>query len=257
MKAYVINQQQLGQSIAAVAVALIISFSLGYFAGSATGENETESHIENNTLNAADPVESPAGDDEAAEKKTKVEAKQPGDKNKKSGTEDVKEKKSENTASSPTKPAASPQPETASRAKKSTVEKQSVVKKVSPEKVVSKPVAPVKSAKSVVSTPEVKPASNRDAISTDNRPQKTDSSSASRAYSIQAGMFASKNNAQSFVEKLSAEKFEAYVTDFVSSDGAVKYNVRVGRYEERDIAREKLKEYQKFFSTPAYVVIAQ
>jgi len=78
-----------------------------------------------------------------------------------------------------------------------------------------------------------------------------------RLYSIQAGMFASRNNAESFIEKLAVEKFEAYVSDFVSTSGAVKYNVRVGRFDERDKAREKLKEYQKFFSTPAYVVISQ
>ena len=87
--------------------------------------------------------------------------------------------------------------------------------------------------------------------------QKLDQIDNKRAYSIQAGMFASKNNAESFIKKLAVEKFEAYVSDFVSTSGAVKYNVRVGRFEERNKAREKLKEYQKFFSTPAYVVISQ
>lgn len=78
-----------------------------------------------------------------------------------------------------------------------------------------------------------------------------------RLYSIQAGMFASKTNAQSFIEKLSEKDFAAYVAEFVSSDGAVKYNVRVGHFASREQARDRLKDYQQIFSTPAYVVIAQ
>ncbi len=78
-----------------------------------------------------------------------------------------------------------------------------------------------------------------------------------RFYSVQAGMFASKNNAMGFIEELAAKDFEAYVTDFVSSSGTTKYNVRVGRFEERNQAREVLREFQKSFASPAYVVITQ
>jgi cell division septation protein DedD len=78
-----------------------------------------------------------------------------------------------------------------------------------------------------------------------------------RVYSIQTGMFASKTNAQSFIDKLSEKNFAAYVAEFVSSDGAVKYNVRVGHFPSREQARERLKDYQRLFSSPAYVVIAQ
>jgi cell division septation protein DedD len=70
-------------------------------------------------------------------------------------------------------------------------------------------------------------------------------------------MFASKTNAQSFIDKLSEKNFAAYVAEFVSSDGAVKYNVRVGHFPSREEARERLKDYQQLFSSPAYVVIAQ
>ncbi len=76
-----------------------------------------------------------------------------------------------------------------------------------------------------------------------------------RHYSIQAGMFASKVNAASFINKLAEKNFEAYVSDFISTSGTVKYNVRVGRFEQRDQARELLREFQKSFSSPAYVVI--
>ena len=70
-------------------------------------------------------------------------------------------------------------------------------------------------------------------------------------------MFASETNANSFIEKLSAKQFDAYVSSFVSSSGAIKYNVRVGKFEQRDQARVLLDDFQKAFSSPAYVVIAQ
>ena len=85
------------------------------------------------------------------------------------------------------------------------------------------------------------------AVTTDNQ----------RFYAVQVGMFSSKGNAQNFVEKLSEKKFEAHVSDFVSSSGSTKYNVRIGRFQERDEARALLREFQNFFTTPAYVVIAQ
>jgi len=78
-----------------------------------------------------------------------------------------------------------------------------------------------------------------------------------RNYSIQAGMFASEVNANSFIEKLKIKQFDAYVSDFVSSSGATKYNVRVGKFEQREQARLVLKEFQKSFSSPAYVVITK
>jgi len=78
-----------------------------------------------------------------------------------------------------------------------------------------------------------------------------------KVYSIQAGMFASEANANSFIDKLADKKFDAYVSSFMSNSGATKYNVRVGRFAERDQARLLLKEFQKSFSSPAYVVITR
>ena len=83
----------------------------------------------------------------------------------------------------------------------------------------------------------------------------TDQTSDRRYYSVQAGMFASKMNAGSFIEKLEEKNFDAYMSDFISTSGAIKYNVRVGRFEQRDQARALLREFQKSFSSPAYVVI--
>jgi len=82
------------------------------------------------------------------------------------------------------------------------------------------------------------------------------SQSPRRSYSIQAGMFASKVNARSFIDKLAEKNFKAYVSNFVSTSGTVKYNVRVGRFEQREQARVLLRKFQQSFSSPAYVVIS-
>ncbi len=93
--------------------------------------------------------------------------------------------------------------------------------------------------------------------SSGNPSDDTVTSNNKRYYSVQAGMFASKTNAMSFIDELAEKQFEAHVTDFISSSGATKYNVRVGRFEERNQARELLREFQKSFTSPAYVVITQ
>lgn len=105
--------------------------------------------------------------------------------------------------------------------------------------------------------PEPEPVVAKAEVPAKKPAQPPATSSNQRVYSIQAGMFASKTNAQSFIDKLSEKDFAAYVAEFVSSDGAVKYNVRVGHFPSREEARERLKDYQRLFSSPAYVVIAQ
>jgi len=66
------------------------------------------------------------------------------------------------------------------------------------------------------------------------------SQSPRRSYSIQAGMFASKVNARSFIDKLAEKNFKAYVSNFVSTEQA----------------RVLLRKFQQSFSSPAYVVIS-
>jgi len=78
---------------------------------------------------------------------------------------------------------------------------------------------------------------------------------ADKTYSIQVGMFASRPNAEKFVEKLKLSDFDVYLEDFISSSGQKKYNVRLGPYTERALAKDKMALYKQSNTTPAYIVI--
>ena len=76
-----------------------------------------------------------------------------------------------------------------------------------------------------------------------------------KSYSVQVGMFASKPNAEKFVSDLKGNGFEVYLGEFKSSDGVEKYNVRLGPYAERVMARDNMSLYKQSYTTPAYIVI--
>jgi cell division septation protein DedD len=140
---------------------------------------------------------------------------------------------------------------TAAEAEKKSQPEVKTEQKTTQQKSEPKPAQPTAKAAQVTKKP-----GQAVAVKTASAKQ-TPPASNQRAYSIQAGMFASKTNAHSFIDKLRDKKFAAYVSEFVSSDGAVKYNVRVGHFPSREQARERLKDYQQLFSSPAYVVLAQ
>ena len=263
MKAYVIDQDELKQYIFIAIIALLLSFSFGYIVGD--GQDADSQRIPEKAIDSADTdLSSPL----AMKKDTKVSAdkvenkivqkdlkKSKPEKKKEIKKKEVKKKpqakkqiaaKKTSSKKSESKPAITQKKKPVVQKKTVDKDKKSTVAKSKPEEATAKAASADKklSEKQASTSPPVS-AVGQDKI--DNK----------RSYSIQAGMFASKNNAESFIEKLAVENFEAYVSDFVSTSGAVKYNVRVGRFEERNKARERLKEYQKYFSTPAYVVISQ
>lgn len=271
MSVFVINEDQIKKIIFAFVAAVIISFLLGYFTGSGNlfesdssdqfdnlQKNQTseESQVKNDqTGSALKPEEKDAledkniADKEAAEKKAtekksaekKSEAKKIAEKKKadrkaaekKKAAEKrlAEKKKAENKAAKKKLEEAKKQAEIKEAARKKQAEKDAVVDDVS---------------QTLINT------SDADVLSENTN---VEAVSGSRFYSIQAGMFASESNADSFIEKLSEKQFDAYVSSFVSSSGATKYNVRVGKFEKRDQARTLLKKFQKSFSSPAYVVI--
>jgi len=259
MKAYVIDQDELKQYIVIAIVALLLSFSFGYIVGDG---QDADSH------RSPEKIIDPATTDLSSPLAMKKDAKVSADKvENKTVQKDLKKAKSEQKKEIKKKPpqknktvatkTSNKKPDKKSakiEKKKPAVQKKTVYKDKKP--TVTKP-KPKEATAKVASTD--KPSSEKQANPTSppTSAVEQDQIDNKRSYSIQAGMFASRNNAESFIEKLAVEKFEAYVSDFVSTSGAVKYNVRVGRFEERDKAREKLKEYQKYFSTPAYVVISQ
>jgi cell division septation protein DedD len=79
----------------------------------------------------------------------------------------------------------------------------------------------------------------------------------SSGYSVQAGMFANKENAEKYVDRLNESGFDAFVVNFVSSSGKQKYNVRFGNFTQRNDASVKMTEYKKLFTTPAYIVFSK
>jgi len=259
MKAYVIDQDELKQYIFIAIIALLLSFSFGYIVGDgqdADAQRSPEKVSDSTITDLSSPL--------AMKKDAKVSANKVENK---TVQKDLKQAKSEKKKEVKKKP---PQKNTAvakktsskksdskpaiTQNKKSTVQKKTVDKDKKP--TVTKP-KPKESAAKVASTDKPSSEKQTKPTSPSTSTVEQDQIDNKRSYSIQAGMFASRNNAESFIEKLAVENFEAYVSDFVSTSGAVKYNVRVGRFEERNKAREKLKEYQKYFSTPAYVVISQ
>jgi len=259
MKAYVIDQGELKQYIFIAIIALVLSFAFGYIVGD--GQDDDAQGMPEKTIDtAATDSSSPL----PINKDANVTADKAGDK---TAQKDLKKAKSEKKKETKKKP---PQkPKTAvkktsskisdSKPAKAVKKKPSVKKKIVEKEKKSAPIKPKTKEPAVTAvsadkksiekstSPRTEPVDAKEQGQVDNK----------RLYSIQAGMFASRKNAENFIEKLAVEKFEAYVSDFVSTSGAVKYNVRVGRFEERNKAREKLKEYQKYFSTPAYVVISQ
>jgi len=259
MKAYVIDQAQLKQYIFIAIASLVLSFVFGYVVGDNQNTVSQETSKKDIDTAATDTPLPQAVKKDAdsltakTEKKTvqkdpvKAKLEKKKETTKKTSQKNKAVVKQSSTKKSESKPA------TAEK-KKAVVQKKPVVKDV--KSTSTKPKA-IETAAKAVSSKE-KPLQK----STSTAPKSAETTvqdqfDNKRLYSIQAGMFASKQNAESFIEKLAVEKFEAYVSDFVSTSGAVKYNVRVGRFEERTKARERLKEYQKFFSTPAYVVISQ
>jgi len=254
MKAYVIDQDELKQYIFIAIVALLLSFAFGYIVGdgqNADSQINPEKIIDSTTTNLSSPLEMKKNAKISADK---VENKTVQKDLKKAKPENKKEIKKKPPQKNKTvaKKTSSQKPDSKpaiTQNKKSTVQKKTADKDKKSEATKSKSK---ETAAKVASTDKQTNTQSQaaNAIEQDQIENK-------RSYSIQAGMFASRNNAESFIEKLAVENFDAYVSDFVSTSGAVKYNVRVGRFEERNKAREKLKEYQKYFSTPAYVVISQ
>ena len=242
MNAYVINDEQIKQYILIAVASLIVAFFMGYFVGLPNDIEQNEmAPLVHKELNGQADKEKEV----IKENKTEINsAKSNKNKEKNKYIKDVKKKVENKKQANKIKP---------------TLTKVKVVKvkPIKPIVVKSKPKI-IKSTKASikpgVSKPTVNPVTKK-AIK--NQVSKSILASANKFYSIQAGMFASKTNAQSFIEKIALKKYDAYISDFLSSSGTVKYNVRIGRFEQRDKARKLLKDFQKSFSTPAYVVITQ
>lgn len=271
MNAYVIDQKQLKRYVLEIVVALVIAFSLGFALGlqqSSVNDDikqaeqakvlDKDSHAKMEESSDAEKkyLKGKAADKKTAESnekvKTAAEAKQKIEQEKIQQEKLALKKLAE-------KKLAKQKLEKEKKAKQKLAREKLAKEKLAKEKLAREKIAKQKQAKAELDKKklEAKPSAATSSSAIPPPVAVKSTASAKRVFSIQAGMFASKTNAESFIEKLEAKKFEAYVSDFESSGGTTKYNVRVGKFDDRGKARELLKEFQKSFSSPAYVVIAQ
>lgn len=275
MKAYVLNHDEIKQYILIIVLALIVSFSLGFYLGGrdsgALNEGADLSVAESSDAIDIKPDSNMSSETLAAESensklitqdKADIKDKKPEVKKPEPVKKPVEKKKVEKKIVENKKPAKKEtiKDEVAKTVAEKTVVKKEAVTENKPQTTQAKIIAqqPDKpdTKKSVTNQGAEVSSSQNDAADNSAKPVITIKSD-QRIYSIQVGMFASKSNAESFIEKLTEKDFDAYVSDFVSSSGTTKYNVRIGQFEQRDQARDLLKEFKKSFSSPAYVVIAQ
>ena len=78
-----------------------------------------------------------------------------------------------------------------------------------------------------------------------------------RHYAVQVGMFANRDNAQKLVYELVDDGYDAYMDEFTASDGALKYNVRFGRFADRASVQSRLADYKREYASPAYIIITK
>ncbi len=246
MRVFVINEDQVKQYILISVAVIIVVFLSGYFIGaqtiSVTGKSDQSEAAEN--------IKTPVSDEKLVKPEPILTAS-------KDTPPEVDGKKLQNQkiANKKVKPEKTTKKKPEVRKQVKSPEKNRNIKKVVTSKTIKKKeILKNKPEKSNLQQ------KNITALSATNQQLSTAGQinkpiTAAKKYSIQAGMFASKVNADSFIKKLAEKQFDAYISDFESSSGAIKYNVRVGSFESRDQARQLLKEFQKSFFSPAYVVI--
>ncbi len=263
MKTYLISQEQIKQFVVLLVIAMLAVFFAGYYLG---GQGQKGSSMSAKNIDITNAVDT--------EVDTRILENSPA--NIKDNTEKAKSEQNETTQKNKVVNAAVSQKadshktdDNKKKAEQQAIERKKAEKKKAEKRKVEKKKAEEKTRKEAAKKAEArKKSAQKDKASkaaTLKQPEKTPQLSVissvnlkpgQRYYSIQAGMFASKVNASSFIDKLAEKDFKAYVSNFVSTSGAIKYNVRVGRFEKRQQARVLLREFQKHFSSPAYVVIS-
>ena len=267
MTPYVIDKQKQLTIYLLFVLGIIISFGLGFVFGFKIANPgsmldslpaieqpaEAEQPVEENTTDETD--DSKKKPDETIDKKSQEE-KASDQKKTVSQTNKPKAVETKKTASSQTQQ----KKEIKSTAAKPVATPQKTPVTVSqPVKTVEKPVVKVAQ---ITSPPAANPVSveavkEKQNTETDNTEKTTADNTDKKKphYSVQAGLFASRDNAVTFLDELLSNGFDAYLLDFVSSSGDVKYNVRFGRSDDRDVTKKRLEEFRQAFNTPAYIVI--
>ncbi len=257
MKAFVVNEDQIIKATIGAVIVVALTFSAAFYLGYSYAHKTESVNIDENGVEKNQ--QQLKSSEENGQKVSKLDKKtEPSIKNKGSKTSKSTDKKSTNK---PPKKKAEKKKSTEQKAsKKKDVKKKDSLKNKKQAKKSTPKSAQAKSDRQQAKTTDKKKTLNK-AVDTPSSAQlekeKSNSKLVEKYYSIQAGMFSNEVNANSFIEKLSAKKYDAYLVGFESSAGGTKYNVRVGKFESREAASELLDKFQKSFSSPAYVVITQ
>ncbi|MDH5484394.1 MAG: SPOR domain-containing protein [Gammaproteobacteria bacterium] len=251
MTPYVIDQQKQNQIAILLIVLLAVSFALGY----AFGFQNAKIDMSDTIAQAQEKIVIPDDATQGKESTASVDIPE---------QVETSVNKDSTAAGKKTRPAVVKKEVTTGTGKKQpVVKKQTIVAKPvklpaeKPPVVKAKPI--VKPKPEVVNKPVapeiIPPVPVVSAIQEQEDSVATQATDKSQRYSIQAGMFEGRDNALKFIDELKTSGFEAYLRDFVSSSGSVKYNVRVGDFDERQQVEETLVTFKQKFTSPAYIVI--
>lgn len=255
MSPYVIDGKKRAEYIYLFFIFITISFGLGYTLGYLHGVPAEESSVTGALQPSSDTADVTAPLQPVAESGTKDQENIP---------EDIDSSRDDNANDSPevaaknpqtnTKqqaaPATPPQPAPAKAAVKETVKPQ----KVTPESMpaVSKTTIQSSNKSSAPENEKTIEESSKTSPATEAMADAVDNSM--KHYLIQVGLFSSKENASAFVAQLESNGFKAFYERFTSTSGDEKYNVRLGPFTEKEMAQERLAEFQKSHDTSAYIL---
>jgi cell division protein FtsN len=239
MTPYVIDKSKRREYFLFFAFFTIISFSLGYFFGYQKAQSDS-------LINTIPPVAEKSAVEESAalenmpgavKKVTSQGIKSTTKENKDSREGALHKNKTEKKTTKAINKTTHDKPRPMAEA--NTASKSQLKAKITTAKSIGAKSAPRPIKPSLVA---VKPVAQVNALS-------------AKFYSVQVGMFASKPNAEKFVNTLKNRGFDVYLGDFISSGGQEKYNVRLGPYTMRALARDNMALYKKSYTSPAYIVI--
>jgi len=222
---------------------ITISFGLGYAFGYLHGTpiKETEKTIANKLITPlSTKSKSPSDQSEKSEDKSpnsslaKIKEQQPNNQH-------VKTIK---TDASPVQTTKAIKPKPPAPISKKRVTPQKIDKKSETTVVKSAPQIKIYKTKNTVTTKPVKKV-KESVESTNKNPTQ---------YLVQVGLFASRENASSFIDQLEESGFEGYFEGFISTSGVEKYNVRLGPFTEKSTAQKKMSEFKKTHNSSAYIL---
>jgi len=280
MTPYVIDNKKRQEYFLFLIFFTVIGFGLGYFFGYQHGHSVEKATVAVTQPSPVDGVQKQAANVSASKEKSAQNT--PKDNKKKpvklaDKTDKVDKKKNKKVVKkekSKPKVKKKPKPKVVKSNKSKAEKPKKVTKKITRPEAKAKQIVQAKPAvkkpvveKSAAVVKNLQSASekqqamksviqNKEALKLDKQVIENDlSDKKTTGYSVQAGMFAKKENAEKYADELKKRGFEAFVVDFISSSGKQKYNVRFGRFSQRNIASNKMAEYKKLFTTPAYIVI--